>query len=88
MNTNCLKGWKCPECGSEEPFKIFSVTITADIVLSDDGTVEDDVHNTDWEKWSPAECMECGHEGRVIDFCSADHLSCTKDGNCHADKEE
>jgi len=68
MNDNCLRGWKCPECGSEGPFKIYSVEITADVIMSDEGTVEESVRNTDWGDYNPTECMVCGHEGNVLDF--------------------
>ncbi len=35
MNTNCLKGWKCPDCGQSTAFHVVSVHT---VILTDEGT--------------------------------------------------
>ena len=64
-NNNCLDGFKCPECGSFEPFRI---TCTATIEMWDDGS--DNHEGIDWEDDSPCLCLSCPHVGTVKTFTS------------------
>jgi len=66
-NTNCLDGWKCPACGSYGDFKI-DASIDVRVIMSDEGTVEEQVSSTVWDGYSWAACCECGHEATVKDF--------------------
>lgn len=63
VNDNCLKGMRCPECGSSEPF---SIGTFSSAMVYDDGISETSEH--DWDKDSPCTCIECGHDGKVADF--------------------
>lgn len=63
-NKNCLKGMRCPECGSYGPFLI-EAKVT--ILIYDDGT-EDDGTDTEWEDDSYCHCPECNHAGDVKEF--------------------
>lgn len=63
MNTNCLDGIKCPECGSEEPFNISAKAI---FTVYDDGT--DSYGGVEWDDNSAIECLECGHRGKIKEF--------------------
>lgn len=65
--TNCLKGWKCPKCGNVESFYI-DVTIRARVLMTDDGTLEEDQLETMWEPENDVECGECGYQATVADF--------------------
>jgi len=67
MNDNCLQGFECPKCGSLGPFWIQAV-MRAEILMSDDGTVEEKDMSTDWEEDSDCRCPECGYEAWVLDF--------------------
>jgi len=66
-NTNCLVGFRCPECGSYGPFWIDAV-IHARVLLSDAGTVEEDPSSTEWEDSAECSCQECDHSATVQDF--------------------
>jgi hypothetical protein len=66
-NVNCLEGMRCPNCGSEGPFRIraeVSVTVT------DDGT--DDYDNVDWYNTSSCACLACQFQENVEDFKALD----------------
>lgn len=65
MNTNCLAGLRCPNCGSEGPFRIRAV---ASFLLHDDGA--DEFWEMDWDGNSWCQCANCnhGHETTVDDF--------------------
>ncbi len=66
--TNCLAGWKCPECGSYDEFKI-AARISAVVRVSDDGIVgEVREQITEWDEDSWACCCQCDHEATVEDF--------------------
>jgi hypothetical protein len=63
-NTNCLKGFACPDCGSEEGFYIEA---RVEVLVRDDGTedqggeyMRDDDH--------ACRCADCDHQGLVMDF--------------------
>ena len=64
MNTNCLKGIQCPECGSEGPFVI---EVSTTVLMSDDGW-DEHVSDTIWEDTSYCRCDDCDHVGEVADF--------------------
>jgi hypothetical protein len=63
-NTNCLEGFRCPECGEEGPF---FVEVTKQVLLTDSGSEEcgsDEYWNAD----SYCRCFYCDHEGTIKDF--------------------
>jgi DNA-directed RNA polymerase subunit RPC12/RpoP len=74
MNENCLQGIRCPNCGSYGDFWIRGATITADVLMSDDGTVETENENTDWTPLTEMECVECGHSGPAKEFTEKGEL--------------
>ena len=61
---NCLKGMRCPKCGSFEPFNI---CISTTVQMNDDGH-EYDGGYSDWDEDSYCSCTECGKHGKVSDF--------------------
>jgi hypothetical protein len=63
MNTNCLEGMKCPNCGSEGPF---TVAVTGWTKVSDDGT--DHVEDVEWEDDAKTYCTQCPREGTWESF--------------------
>lgn len=67
--TNCLEGWQCHKCKSYGPFWI-SAVIQAMVLMSDEGTLEEDRENTDWEEDSYARCAACSHAATVEYFTS------------------
>ncbi len=71
MNTNCLEGIRCPECGSYGPFGIGT---HCSAIVHDDGVEETSGH--EWDKFSPITCQKCDHDGAVGDFTvSGFHLN-------------
>ena len=64
MNTNCLKGIQCPECGSEGPFRI---DVSTTVTMHDDGW-DENVSDTTWEDHSWCCCDACDCVGVVADF--------------------
>jgi hypothetical protein len=58
MNTNCLEGIKCPDCGNDGPF---TVSVRGWAVLTDDGLQS--VQDADWEDDSMTYCARCSKEG-------------------------
>ena len=77
-NTNCLVGWKCPDCGHTESFAI-SVQISATVIMADNGheeTIEmmtqygnNSIHY-DNDSW--ASCRGCGKQADVAYFTGGD----------------
>ena len=67
MNTNCLEGFKCPECGSYEPFMIALNTVGK---VFDDGVAE--TFDNEWDNASWCQCCGCDHYGTVADFRPGD----------------
>lgn len=63
MNTNCLEGFQCPQCGSWGPFDIITESVAR---VSDDGIL----HHSDseWHDDSACYCCECDYPGDVKDF--------------------
>ena len=64
-NTNCLQGFRCPKCGSIEPFYIDVVT---SVRMWDDGSDLGYGADLEWEDDSYCMCGECSHDGKVKDF--------------------
>lgn len=67
-NSNCLQGFECPSCHSEEPFRI---RITASAVVYDSGI--DDIESTEWDNSSYCECPACRFCGTAEDFQQPSH---------------
>ena len=63
-NTNCLQGFRCPECDESDAFRI-EARIT--VFVTDDGT-EDECGQYVWDGDSPCQCGDCGHNGTIKDF--------------------
>ena len=68
-NANVLDGLACPNCKSDGPFRI-SITIYADVMMTDDGYGPEDVRasETEWDDTSSCKCATCGLSGYVADF--------------------
>lgn len=64
-NENCLKGFVCPLCGSEGPFKIEARML---VKVWDDGTDDSESGDVEWDEHSYCECCECYRYGTVGDF--------------------
>lgn len=62
-NTNCLEGFRCPRCGSLEPFRI-EITTTATVWDEGSGDTEDH----EWDGSIYCECVCCPYHGKVADF--------------------
>ena len=69
MNTNCLKGFACPQCEADGPFKITSTTVAT---MYDDGCGE--TSHMEWDDASPCVCNACGHTATVAAFRLPDAL--------------
>ncbi len=66
-NTNLLKGMRCPDCGSEGPFR-FAVEAIA--LIHDDGVIEYEMvcrKNTSW-----CVCRDCHFGGHISKFLTAE----------------
>ncbi len=63
MNTNCLEGFECYNCGQIDSLKI-SVSVWA--TLTDEGSETDGNHY--WDDESGAYCPDCTAAGKVKDF--------------------
>ena len=63
MNTNCLRGMRCPSCGSLGPFVI---TVLTTVLMSDDGSEE--IGDLEYMGGSPCVCFVCGELGTVDTF--------------------
>lgn len=64
MNTNYLKGMKCPDCASEGPF---SIQYSTWVLTYDDGT-DDNYDDIDYTDDSACICPNCDYEGPVHTF--------------------
>jgi hypothetical protein len=62
-NENCLKGFKCPDCGWTESFDIAA---ECTVIVKDDGT--DDPRDFHWGDAAHCQCVSCGCCGTVGDF--------------------
>lgn len=62
-NNNCLEGLLCPNCGAEEPFRIY---VEASCLVYDDGT--DDFTEVEWGEDRSCQCVHCKKLGVVKDF--------------------
>lgn len=65
MNTNCLKGMRCPNptCNSEGPFSVIG---TAAFVVHDEGT--ESHGDVEWQDEDICKCLSCDHTGTVLDY--------------------
>ena len=68
-NENCLRGIRCPKCGSETEFDIVVEVVAR---LQDDGVHE--YREPDWGSTSTIQCREfpCEHSGTVAEFTVQD----------------
>lgn len=66
-NSNCLTGFRCPECGSEGPFSIEALSL---FTVYDEGT--DDHSDVQWDDNSYCQCVMCGDSGKVRNFQSTE----------------
>ena len=65
-NRNCLEGMRCPQCGSEEPFRI---VVTMSVKMWDEGSGDDTMGgDQEWDEHSYCECCECEYHGNVGNF--------------------
>jgi hypothetical protein len=64
-NENSLEGMQCPQCGSEEPFRIAVHVI---MLMYDHGSHDDKMSSEEWGPDDYCECWECSHAGTVHDF--------------------
>jgi hypothetical protein len=62
-NDNVLKGFRCPECGYEDSFKIDG---HAEFMVTDDGT--DETSGVEWDDHAHCSCGSCNHDGQVFAF--------------------
>jgi hypothetical protein len=65
MNTNCLQGLRCPECGAYEPF---AIEVQALALIYDAGTESGDMRRVLWDDTSWCACFDCDWTGTVADF--------------------
>jgi len=81
-NSNCLSGYRCPECGSTGPFRAAS---TCMMVWDDDGT--DEATDCELLKNGACTCLCCEHSATVADFEDVDNdgrfKDCTECGDSH-----
>jgi len=63
MNTNCLRGMKCPQCECEGPFRI---EVKATVIMSDDGI--EDIGDSDWGDDDWCICEKCKFTDKVRVF--------------------
>jgi DNA-directed RNA polymerase subunit RPC12/RpoP len=63
-NTNCLEGFRCPNCGSEAPFRIEVSTV---VTFTDDGSTDTGA-DLEWQHDSYCECPACDHVAIVAAF--------------------
>lgn len=63
MNTNCLNGFCCPNCGNSSAFRI-AARCWAEV--HDDGV--HDSYEFEWEDDAPCVCVNCTYSGTVGEF--------------------
>jgi len=63
LNTNCLDGFCCPNCGSSNAFRI-SARCWAEV--HDDGI--HDSYEFEWDDDAPCICVDCAYSGTVGEF--------------------
>ena len=66
-NTNLLKGMRCPDCGSEGPFR-FAVEAIA--LIHDDGVIEYELFRRFNPFWCV--CRDCHFGGHARKFLTAE----------------
>ncbi len=60
-NNNCLEGIECPHCGSQGPFRV-SVIVYGRALITDDGVVEMDREQTEFQDDTDWFCSACGED--------------------------
>lgn len=63
-NSNVLKDWQCPYCGSLEPFDIRARATFEGV--TDEGT--EFYTNVEWDSLSWVRCCSCGNTGTAGEF--------------------
>ena len=63
-NTNCLRGYGCPRCGSHGPFEALTVGW---VEWTDDGT-EGVITNPEFQEGGQMRCLECEHSAPNQEF--------------------
>lgn len=64
-NVNCLESRRCPQCSSFGPFE---VSISAWVLVHDDGTDYAEHGSVEFDEESLAKCPGCGYSGKFGDF--------------------
>ena len=67
MNTNCLEGVRCPQCGNQDEFRIEVVAVCK--VTDDSAEITGDLEWTD-DSW--CYCPKCDNEGILGKFRDQD----------------
>jgi len=62
-STNCLAGFRCPDCGN---FETFRIEVSAVATVTDDGI--EITGDTEWNDASFCHCPECERDGVVREF--------------------
>ena len=60
-NENCLRGKRCPKCGSYGPFEI---DVSTTILLSDEGSCDAKNGAIEFNDESRAKCSNCSYSSR------------------------
>lgn len=64
MNTNCLQGVMCPQCGHTTDFHI---VVEASVLMTDEGH-DNNPHDTEWNENSGITCPRCRFQDIVDEF--------------------
>lgn len=67
-NSNCLEGYRCPNCRAEDEFEIAVSTV---VTVQDDGFDAADAHDWEWDDDAYCRCIECNYEATVDEFRTA-----------------
>jgi len=73
MNTNCLAGMRCPQCGNEDMLKIH---VSGFVDMTDDGC-DGFAGDIDFDGRSHCQCPQCGHADTVKGFFGAKEATYT-----------
>lgn len=63
MNTNCLAGIACPQCGQSDRFSILAQSA---FLMTDEGSEEHS--DIEWDDDSHICCPVCSQDGTVAEF--------------------
>lgn len=64
-NVNCLRGKRCPNCGSYGPFE---VVVSMRVLLYDSGADDADDGSVEFDDSAPTVCYECQYRGNFGQF--------------------